>query len=486
METSGHHQQVHKGSPSEITNYRPISLTCTCCKILETIISSDILQFLYSHNLISKSQHGFLKKHSTSTNLLESVHDWTVSLSNCKSVLIGYIDFKRAFDAISHSKRIHKLKSYGLDGNLLLWISSFLTNRFQQVKINSHLSQLLPVLSSVPQGSVLGPLLFNLFINDSPDNFGPDVTIKLFADDLKIYSELNLTWASTNFQTHLDIIQDWSITWQINISYSKCNILHLGNHTPDSNFNLSDNIMFPTPSMRNLGILIEPTLKFKGHIHDIVSKAKQRSAFLFKCFITPNPTRLIRAFKTYVRPLLEYASIVWSPYHINWILEIESVQRNLTKRLPGLKDVAYSERLNNSQLQSLEHRRLINDLIFCYNIVHGLSAIHFSNFFSFTSNPSSRGHSPRITTSIPKSNLDKHFFSYRVVQPWNSLPQSIVSSPNKTTFKSRLLKFNLSKFLILPTLSWSGLQFVKDIVFLVFFLWSRIPVCILFCICCCI
>ena len=92
------------------------------------------------------------------------------------------------------------------------------------------------------------------------------------------------------------------------------------------------------------------------------------------------------------------------------ILEIESVQRNFTKRLPGLKDVAYSERLNNSQLQSLEHRRLINDLVFCYTIVHGLTAINFSNFFSFTSNPSSRGHSLRITTSIPKSNLDKHFF----------------------------------------------------------------------------
>ena len=137
------------------------------------------------------------------------------------------------------------------------------------------------------------------------------------------------------------------------------------------NFNLSDNnIMFPTTSMRGLGILIEPNLKFKGNIHDIVSRAKQRSALLFKCFITHNPTRLIRAFKTYVRPLLEYASIVWSPSHINLISEIENVQRNFTKRHPGLKDVAYSERLNNSQLKSFEHRRLINDLVFCYTIVH--------------------------------------------------------------------------------------------------------------------
>ena len=149
-----------KGSPSDPSNYRPISLTPTCCNILESLISADLSEFLNDHKLISKHQHGFLKKHSTVTNLLESVNDWTLSLSSSKSVAIAYIDFQRAFDSVSHPKLLHKLQNYGIDGNLLFWISSFLTGRRQSVKIGSSFSKFSPVSSGVPQGSVLGPNTF--------------------------------------------------------------------------------------------------------------------------------------------------------------------------------------------------------------------------------------------------------------------------------------------------------------------------------------
>ena len=119
-----------KGAPTDPSNYRPISLNSCCCKILESIIAQDLLEFLDTHKLISKHQHGFLKKHSTTTNLLESLNDWSVSLSNNRSVVVAYIDFHRAFDSISHVKLIHKLKAYGIGGNLLAWISVFLINRF--------------------------------------------------------------------------------------------------------------------------------------------------------------------------------------------------------------------------------------------------------------------------------------------------------------------------------------------------------------------
>ena len=175
------------GSPSLPSNYRPIALTCTCCKILETIIAEELTDFLMSHNLITKSQHGFLKRHSTSTNLIESLNSWTLSLSNHKSVTVAYVDFQRAFDSISHPKLIHKLTSYGVSGNLLHWIKSFLTGRTQAVRVGQSVSQTCQITSGVPQGSVLGPILFNIFINDIADLFDPSsCSLKLFADDSEI------------------------------------------------------------------------------------------------------------------------------------------------------------------------------------------------------------------------------------------------------------------------------------------------------------
>lgn len=152
-------------------------------------MAAEVIQYLMEHHLITRHQHGFLSRHSTSTNLLECINDWTISISNKKSVTIAYIDYKSAFDCISHPKLLLKLSSYGITGNLYFWIKAFLTNRSQTVKINSTFSSPCSVVSGVVQGSVIGSLLFNIFINDVTDCFDPNVTTKLFADDIKLYTE---------------------------------------------------------------------------------------------------------------------------------------------------------------------------------------------------------------------------------------------------------------------------------------------------------
>ena len=404
------------------------------------------------HHLINKHQHGFLKKHSTVTNLLESVNDWTLSLSRHNSVVIAYIDFQRAFDSVPHPKLLHKLVGYGIGGNLLFWLSSFLTGRQQCVRVGSSLSQSCVVTSGVPQGSVVGPLLFNLYINDITDNLDfNNSSTKIFADDVKIYTEITNKYSSTDLQKNLDLIYQWSTKWQLTISHSKCNILHLGNSEPILNFFISGIPILKASHTTDLGVLFDPDLKFKTHITDIVKRAKQRASLIHRCFISRDIKNLIRSFKTYVRPLVEYAPQIWSP-HLTFLIDlIEGVQRAFTKRLPGFANKTYAERLQLLQIQSLEHRRLLYDLTLCFNIVHGFTALSFEDFFSLSNNTSTRGHSLKLVVPIAKTNMQKFFFSSRIIPIWNSLPQKIVSASSTAQFKSLISKHDLTFFLSHPT-----------------------------------
>jgi len=173
----------------------------------------------------------------------------------------------------------------------------------------------------------------------------PEINVKLFADDLKVYTELSHPDSIKNFQIHLNHIQNWATTWQMQISYEKSNIFSLTSNNPNQYF-FENKLITQVESITDLGILIEPKLKFNGHIHNIVAKAKQRAALIHRSFLSRNVQNLTRAFVTYVRPILEYSSAVWSPSLITLINKIESVQRNFTKRLPGLQNLNYGERLN--------------------------------------------------------------------------------------------------------------------------------------------
>ena len=439
-----------KGSASDVTNYRPIALTCTACKILESLVSSALLDFFLLHNLISNHQHGFLKKHSTTTNLLSSLNDWTLSMHNHQSTVVAYIDFQRAFDAISHSKLIHKLIGYGVEGNLLSWIQSFLSNRSQSVRVHNSLSNYLKSTSGVPQGSVIGPLLFNLFINDITDLFDSSAAAKLFADDIKIYSQILLPPNKQNFQKYLDAVHTWADTWQIGISYSKCNFIEIGTHSFNQNFNISGNTILKSDIIKDLGVYVDKKLDFKAHIADLVMRARQRSALVFRGFLTRDSCNLIRAFLVYIRPLLEYASPVWSPSLIYLNDAIEKIQKSFTKRLSGFQNFTYHERLSKLKIQSLEHRRLMNDLVMCYNIIHGFTSLPFHDFFKLSSSTKTRGHSHRLDIPLVKCTIRRNFFNYRVIKPWNALPATVVNSNSTCSFKATLYKVDLSLFLKYP------------------------------------
>ena len=254
-------------------------------------------------------------------------------------------------------------------------------------------------------------------------------------------------------QFHLDFLKTWALKWQLTISESKCNILQISLNKSKLllNFSISGSPILCVDSVSDLGITIDSHICFRSHINNIVCKAKQRAALIHRCFFSKDIGNLIRAFQIYVRPLVECSSQIWSPSNVGLINFVESIQCSFTKRIPGFRNLSYAERLAIIKLPSLEHHRLICDLTLCFKIVHGTSAIKFSDFFSRPNSQNLRGHPFRLAIPISKNNVRKHFFAVRVIPIWNSLPTSIVTSLTDKIFKKRLLKHNQSSFLTLPS-----------------------------------
>jgi len=438
-----------KGDSTKPNNYRPISLTCNLCKIMECIIKDQVVSYLLSKGLISKQQHAFLCKRSTVTNLLESVHDWTVHLQHKYSVDVIYIDFSHAFDCVVHSKLLSKLSSFGIQGLLLYWIEAFLSNRTQCVVIEHCFSDWCPVISGVPQGSVLGPLLFVLYIDDIGIICSADVTHQLFADDLKLYTSVVSGSTGINLQESLDKLCVWCNNWQLTVNIAKCYVHHLGKNNQRIPYYFSGSQIPVSNVVVDLGISVDCNLKFDSHINNIISKSYSRIGALFKGFCSRSPSVLKKAYITYVRPILEYASSVWNPYLLKHITCIERVQRRFTKRIPALHDMSYSERLAALDLESLEIRRLRADLTLYYKILNNLVHISRNLLPSAPTSPivHTRSVAPRLLRpKFTTFELDNNFFD-RCVSCWNYLPDIVVNSTSLMCFKKNLSSVDLSLFL---------------------------------------
>ena len=196
---------------------------------MERIIVDQLLIYLQQNDIISSEQHGFLARRSTCTQLLDTVHDWVLDINRHLRIDCVYIDFAKAFDTVSHSKLLTKLNGYGVEYELLNWVSSFLSGRTQQVCIGNELSNGILVESGVPQGSVLGPLAFLLYINDIVNcNLGL-TKCKLFADDSKFYCTQDLTISNHDLSSTLTMFEHWAGTWQMSIAFHKCYVQSIGN-----------------------------------------------------------------------------------------------------------------------------------------------------------------------------------------------------------------------------------------------------------------
>ena len=418
---------------------------------MESIIRDNLVSHVSLNGLLDCNQHGFLKKHSTSSQLLECFYDWCRASDEGSHVDLIYLDFSKAFDSVSHSKLLSKLASYNFCFHTVNWIKSFLSDRTQAVKCGASFSSIKPVTSGVPEGSVLGPILFVLFVNDLASICKP-CSVKLYADDVKVYYKILTVRDQIELQQCLDRIVLWANQWQLSLSFAKCAFLQLGYSNPNVSYFLGPNKINIVDSYCDLGITVDSLLKPSLHITKIVKKANARAKLILKCFLSRSPSNFIRAFKTYVRPLLEYATTIWNPSLLQDINLIERVQRNFTRNvciICNLPVLSYDNCLEVLGLERLELRRLYFDLIELFKIVNHFTYSCIFNVLSFNQHAlhNTRGHRFKLNVIRSNKNVFKTFFTNRVVNVWNFLPAECFNTNLISTFKNRLLKINFSDFL---------------------------------------
>jgi hypothetical protein len=370
------------------------------------------------------------------------------------------LDYAKAFDTVPHNRLLAKLLSYGIENDLVKWIRAFLSNRRQRVVLGETVSDWCNVTSGVPQGSVLGPQLFNIYINDLPRLLNN--TSKLYADDTKIISIVDTHQQSLNLQNDLNKVQNWSKTWLMKLNTKKCKVMHFGKFNNNFKYQMQDtssnnnmHTLETTTEERDLGVILSSDLKWKPHIDKITNKANSVLKMLKNTFTCREKELWKKLYTSLVRPHLEYASTAWNPSLASDINKIEKVQKRATKW--SQPNTAYANRLANLGLTSLAKRRERGDCIETFKITNKIINIEdaFFNMKQSTNLRTFNNHQLQkdIYSSRQANDYSKavkfrdNFLSNRVTQVWNYLPNSVIEASGATP-KAAINKFknNYDKF----------------------------------------
>ena len=417
-----------KGSRTTPKNYRPVSLTSVICKTLESIIRDFIIKHMDENKLFSPNQFGFLAGRSTVLQLLKVLDIWSKILDEGGCLDVVYCDFMKAFDKVPHNRLLLKAEKYGITGNILGWIKSFLIGRTQQVIINKSKSASAPVTSGIPQGSVLGPLLFVIYINDLSDVVDRDSYIYLFADDTKVFRQIHSDRDKLVLQQDINKLLIWSAKWLLKFHPDKCVFMGVGySQDIQTCYNMNGQVLSNSSCEKDLGVLFDKSLKFDQHINSIINKANRNLGIIRKTFEFMDKSIFCLIFKGLVRPHLEYAAPVWSPHFAKHIDAIENVQRRATKLVPGLAKYEYEERLKMLKLPTLAYRRTRGDMITAYKIINS----GFDDSIRSMLPPSDndlRGNDKKLFIEGSKKDIRKYNFTMRVRKLWNDLPDTAVNA----------------------------------------------------------
>ena len=377
---------------------------------------------------------------------MNTVEQVARSLDRREQIDMLVLDFSKAFDTVPHQRLLRKMEFYGINGEVLNWISDWLTQRNQRVCVDGETSGMKTVRSGVPQGTVLGPLCFLLYINDIGNSVSPGTSIRLFADDSLLYRTIHSTESCHQLQEDLTQLVQWSRTWQMSFHPAKCYILRVSRKRIPVvfSYNMMGQNLETVHHYPYLGVELSEDMNWDHHISKITSKANRTLGFirrnLNKC---PQDIKQ-QAYTTLVRPHLEYASAVWDPYRQHHINSIEMVQRRAARfvtsnyqREPGTVTTI----LQDLGWPTLETHRKAARLILLFKILHGEAAVTIPEYIQRPTVSTRQYHPNRFSRVSTSTDAYKYSFIPRTIADWSQLPQSVIQTSTTGAFRTQVWEF---------------------------------------------
>ena len=436
-----------KGSKAEPGNYRPVSLTSNTCKLMERVINETLGEYL-GQNVLKNTQHGFRRGRSCQTNLIEffdKVGGW---LDESQNVDVLYLDFSRAFDKVDHERMMVKLAAAGIEGKLWAWIKDWLSKRYQRVVVDGEASGWLPVVSGMPQGTVLAGPLFTVYVNDIDELI--EALIRLFADDTKMARVIRNLLDSEQFQADINRLAEWARKWAMEFNLAKCKVMHLGRSNPKTVYTMNGVALSETDEEKDLGVWVNSALKPSTQCEVAAKSANQMLGLIAKSFHYRTKSTLIPLYKTLVRPKLEFSAAAWSPWLEKDVDCLEKVQRRLVRLLSNVKGSTYEAKLNDAGLTTLRERRERGDLIEAFKTLNGFNHVNRSDWFEIAV-PDQTRHGTRSTSTIASDGVEdrttiqrerartesrNQLYRFRTARAWNLLPDAVRNAKSTNAFKN--------------------------------------------------
>jgi hypothetical protein len=350
---------------------------------------------------------------------------------------VVFLDFAKAFDKVPTERLLEKLRAHGVRGNLLQWIRNWLTDREQRVVLNGKASGWAAVLSGVPQGSVLGPILFLIYINDIDGAATLIEVLRKFADDTKLGNGAESEESRRRLQETLDRLVEWARVWGMEFNVKKCKVMHFGRTNPKQAYSMNGHVLEETTEEKDIGVAVDPSLKPAAQCRKAAKTAQTVLAQITRAFHFRDRHIFIRLYTQYVRPHLEFASPAWSPWLGHDIELLEKVQRRAVSMVSGLNGRTYEERLEELNMVTLEERRHQTDMAQVFKIVHGIDDVNKGSWFKAQQGDRvTRATDPlNFMGTLNRLDIRRHFFSQRVIENWNKIPHELKIVKSVSAFK---------------------------------------------------